>query len=139
MGHSHPSENKENLKKILKKLESSPSPPAKRKEAPKAREYYRVETQKSEPHSSSNLNRLDGRTQPLTKQSLDKLFDRKKDKSFIKNLIKAKIVEKLRKAEGQKGGKKASNLGYKVETLGYLCQSKAKEGRPSVVKRSGSR
>jgi hypothetical protein len=42
----------------------------------------------------------------LAKKDIDKLFNKKKDQEFIKSLIKAKIVEKLKKIESKKTDKK---------------------------------
>jgi len=46
----------------------------------------------------------------LTKKDLDKLFCKKKDQEFIKSLIKAKIIEKLKKIESKKSDRKALGL-----------------------------
>ena len=46
----------------------------------------------------------------MTKKSLDMFFDKKKDRDFVKSLIKAKIIEKLRKVEVTKNQKKVSSF-----------------------------
>lgn len=138
-GRKKSSENKENLKRILQKLESSPPPPPKRKPPAEEHELERIQTQIFDQASKSISKYGQHKSLELTKKSLSKFFDKKKDKDLIKRLIKDKIVEKLKKVEVRKSEKKVYNLGLRTDTLTFKSTRTSKQERRSVLKTEKSK
>ena len=70
----------------------------------------------------------------LTKKSINTFFDKKKDKELIKSLIKAKILEKMKKIETKKNEKKVYNYGFKADTLRNIGSRTINQPRSAVLR-----